>query len=184
MNELEFLRTQIRLERQHMVEVRKNLEVALARPVPQMQRDAIERFCTAAARYLVFIVKRFNAQDQIHCQQLRPNIAGGDHDNEDALAALECLLARSRVAIASLQAALPGPGAADAQTSGMALRHACAEYLQFYRDEMLQRNSTLTALFERHYGTTEWRSASLLDADAVLQERQLYAAVQAAAISA
>ena len=166
MNELEFIREQVRLERQHMAEVRQALESALA-------TDAtLTEFCQSAARYLVFVVQRFNAQDQIHCDQLGPRLDPNDAANSESLRSLAATLARSRAAIAELESAL----GADAVTT---LPRECRRYLQFYRTELSTRKNVLYPLLVLHYDIGDWRRASLVTADSILTERELYAAVQA-----
>ena len=203
MNETEFLREQVRTERRHMAEVRSALDSALTLqaaamqtgpapgPAPgtaavsvtgsaaaSMSHSNSAEFCGAAARYLVFIVQRFNAQDSIHCEQLRPRISAADHPARQALEDLTQTLQRSALAIATLQAALQASLAAPSGASDT-LRVACTRYLEFYRTELATRQNSLYPLLEQHYGAADWRRASLVDADSILEERALYAAVRA-----
>jgi hypothetical protein len=170
MNELEFIREQVRLERRHMAEVRQALETALlGRAVAD---PSLQIFCQAAARYLVFIVQRFNAQDQIHCDQLRSCLTAEDATSLQSLEQLHSTLAQSRPAVAQLSAALASPASMET------LLDACRRYLDFYRHELLARKNSLYPLFDQHYGMADWRRASLVDADSVLEERTLYATVK------
>lgn len=173
MNELQYIREQVRTERRHMAEVRLALTSALD---AGFVAPILLPFCAAGARYLVFIVKRFNAQDQLHCDQLQPHLAPEDVENRESLQQLTQTLARSREAIGKLDLALRSCATGTAEET---LRSACSSYLAFYRDELATRRNSLYPLLERHYGVAEWRRASLVDAESILEERALYGAVQA-----
>lgn len=175
MNELEFIRDQVRTERRHMAEVRSILQAALSStPASPVTARSIE----LAARYLVFSVRRFDAQDQMHCEQLAPRISAGDAVACGSLAALAQTLSLSRAAIEQLQCALTAAGAApDSET----LRIACEGYLDFYRRSLTTLRASLYPLLEQHYGVADWRRASLVDAESIISERELYDAVRAAA---
>jgi hypothetical protein len=166
MNEQEFIRQQVSTERAHMGATRAALGAALAANYPA---TVIEPFARAAARYLVFVVRRFNAQDLEHCAILRPLIPATDLADRTTLDDLAETLGLSGSAIDALAAALNAP-AAD-------LLAASGTYNQFYAEVLVRRRHAIYHLFERHYGIAEWRRASFVDADSILAERELYAAV-------
>lgn len=184
MDELSFIREQVRTERRHMAEVRSALEAALAHDAAQTAAaSSAHDFILATARYLVFAVQRFNAQDQKHCEQLRPRL--GDAAGAATSAATKALddltqtLARSRNTIAALQVAVTSAATADPQSSA-SLRSACASYLDFYKSELLTQTGSLSPLLEQHYSAADWRRASMVDAESILEERDLYDAVRSA----
>lgn len=166
MNELEFIRQQVSTERAHMGAARAAMAAALAADYPLA---VLEPFARAAARYLVFVVRRFNRQDLEHCAILQPLIPAGDTTDHKTLADLAETLWMSSRAIEELALALESPAAE--------LLSACGNYNQFYRDVLVGRRHAIYHLFERHYGVAEWRRASFVDADSVLEERELFGAV-------
>lgn len=168
MNELEFVRQQVSTERSHMGATRAALAAALAADYPQ---GTLTPFVNAAAVYLVFVVRRFNRQDLEHCSMLTPLVPASDAEDRAALVDLSETLRLSSGAVDKLAAALPGTPAE--------LLAACRDYNRFYTDVLVKRRHAIYHLFERHYGIENWRRASFVDADSILAERDLYAAVAA-----
>lgn len=166
MNELEFIRQQVSTERAHMGAARAAMAAALAADYPLA---VLEPFARAAARYLVFVVRRFNRQDLEHCAILQPLIPASDTTDHKTLADLAETLWMSSRAIEELAAALESPHAE--------LLAACRTYNQFYNDVLVRRRHAIYHLFEQHYGVAEWRRASFVDADSILEERELFDAV-------
>jgi hypothetical protein len=123
----------------------------------------------AAARYLVFVVRRFNAQDLEHFAILQPLIPATAQADRAALVDLTETLRLSGCAIDRLSAALDAP-LGDLLAAGRTFN-------QFYTDVLMRRRHSIYHLFEQHYGIAEWRRASLVDADSILEERALYEAV-------
>ncbi len=172
MNELEFIRNQVATERSHMAAVRGACAAALLQPAdPPPDLD----FLVACASYLVFSIGRFNAQDQAHCELLRPRLPATAADDQRTLADLEQTLAANRTAISQLATAL---AALQSGTGGEAgFSAALRAYLSFYANELASRRHALRHLFDAHYGVAEWRRASAVDADSILEERDRYAQV-------
>jgi len=166
-NELEFIRRQVSIERTHMAAVRSACAAALS--LPRAERPEVE-FLRACAEYLVFVVGRFNAQDQAHCDLLGPRLpTSATHD----LATLEDLgrtLEASRGAIAKLEIAVRAG-------SDEAFVAALRTYLAFYSNVLAGHRHALHHLFDAHYEVADWRAASAVDADAILEERERYARV-------
>ena len=173
MDELAFIREQVRTERRHMAEVRQALGTAID---ARINAESLDPFCAAAVQYLLFAVRRFNAQDQAHCDQLRPRLPVDDKSSQALLDALGSTLARSRVAIDELANSTVAP---PSNAQGSALVDAAQRYLAFYREALATQQGSLYPLFEKHYRQQDWRAASMVDADSVLEERRLYAAVRA-----
>jgi hypothetical protein len=175
-NELEFIRGQVATERSHMAAVRGACAAALGRP-PGDPPDI--EFLLACAEYLVFIVGRFNAQDQAHCNLLRPRLPADAARDRATLDDLGLTLGASREALAALAAALrirrdlQSATAADDAAFVAALRG----YLAFYSNVLASRRHALRHLFEAHYDVADWRAASAVDADAILEERTRFARV-------
>jgi len=171
-NELEFIRSQVSTERSHMAAVRSACAAALA--LAADPRPDID-FLAACAGYLIFSVGRFNAQDQAHCGLLRPRLPADAARDLATLDELEQTLGMSRKAIEPLATALGTleSGTGDAAEFTAALR----TYLSFYSGVLAPRRHALRHLFDAHYGIADWRAASAVDADSILEERERYARV-------
>lgn len=176
MNELEFLRSQVRLERTHMREVRASLRDALRRTLPPAQVDA---FAQAAAAYLVFALRRFVAQDRGHCVRLAervaaaPNVDAAERARIDAaLGELASALQETEAATTALSAALEGRRRQALDLP--AWLAACRRFDDFYEQHLVQRRHQLGAWLEHHYDIGDWRRTSLVDAESVFEERQLH----------
>ncbi len=174
MNELEFIRRQVSTERLHMAAVRGATAAALT--VPADERPGTD-FLLACARYLVFIVGRFNAQDQAHCDLLRARVPADAASDRAMLEDLDRTLAASRKALDSLASALREREAAGDTGDDAAFVAALRGYLSFYSNVLASRRHALQHLFEAHYTVAEWRAASSVDADSILEERQRYSRV-------
>jgi hypothetical protein len=173
-NELEFIRHQVSTERRHMAAVRSACSAALA--LPAAGRAGTD-FLLACASYLVFVVGRFNAQDQAHCDLLRPRLPADAARDRATLDDLDRTLADSRQALEALAATLRRREAAPDESEDAALVAGLRSYLSFYSNVLASRRHALQHLFDAHYSVAEWRAASAVDADSILEERQRYARV-------
>jgi hypothetical protein len=174
MNEIEALRAQVGLERRHMAAVRNALAAMLSADLD----DEAAEFCALCCDYLLFIVRRFNAQDQAHVDTLLPRIPQDAKADRDVLIDLDRALELSRAALEALAQARErlrsgGPPGA--------FYDACRRYVAFYDAELRTRKHGFYHLLDAHYGVADWRKASLISADSILQERRLFAAARAAA---
>jgi hypothetical protein len=173
-NELEFIRRQVSTERSHMAAVRSACAAALALPVDE--RPQVD-FLLACAAYLAFAVGRFNAQDQAHCDQLRLRLPADAAQDRAMLDDLDRTLAASRKALDALAAALRVREAAGDVGDDVAFVAALRGYLSFYSSVLAGRRHALQHLFEAYYTIADWRAASAVDADSILEERARYSRV-------
>lgn len=174
MNELAFIRAQVATERRHMAAIRSALTAALA-PIPDTTAASVrDSFFQVCADYLVYSVGRLNAQDQAHCDQLRPRVPRSDASAHGALEALQARLEQSRAAIGELSQALNARRSGSLDAAGLAA--AAERYVAFYQAVLAPQRHRLSHLLDAHYRIEDWRSASWVDADSVLEERSRYAA--------
>lgn len=179
MNEIEFIRKQMETERRHIEGVAAACAVAIeqsmrARP---LEKVALEDFCEACIDYLVHVMGRFRARDQVHYQLLYARLSPSSLEERTLLQHLEKSLNTGRTALAKLEHAL-----AERRRNRMTAKDlltVCQEYLGFLNDAFGVRRDRIQALFDKHYGVDEWRHASFIDADSILDERARYARVQA-----
>jgi hypothetical protein len=179
MNEIEFIRTQVATERKHVEAVSNACAAAVdamgrARPA---ERAALEEFCETCADYLVYVMARFRARDQVHYQLLYARLSPGNQEDRALLLHLEKTLAAGRTGLMKLESSL-----AERRKNRLTARDlatVCQEYIGHLQETMGMRRDRIQNLFDRYYGVEEWRHASLVDADSILDERARYAKVQA-----
>ncbi len=182
MNELEFLRSQVRLERVHMRDLRALFSAALQRAVPPALLDG---FSQAAGAYLVFALRRFVAQDRMHCERLAARVASASGVDATeraritaALRDLAATLAATDVATRQFAAALERRRAGSLDAPGWF--DTCRELDRFYESHLVQRRHQLGPWLESYYDILDWRRSSMVDAESVFEERRLHeAALQA-----
>jgi hypothetical protein len=186
MNELDYLRDQVSLERSHMRELRSSFARLL---VEGRDDEQLERQTVALATYLLFALRRLVLQDELHCRQLRERIAAaaegsaGEHAHIVAtIDDLERSLADARGALDRFEAA--HRELATAGRSGVAdWLDACRRFNTWYETQLGTRRHALGDWLDAYYTLADWRRASLVDAESVLEERRLYAAARAALAS-
>jgi len=157
MNEVQLIRAQLSLERQHATEV-----VRACADAP-----AVEAFRQASVEYLAWILSRFEERDQVFHDLLRKRLAAEDPDRRAAEAIL-ALPGSSREALAKLETALGSTSDSDWK-----------EFLRFFSDAWSVRRDEVARLFERQAKITDWRTVSGIDADSIVDERGRYARVKA-----
>lgn len=175
MNEIEFLHQQVSLERRHMSEVKNACEAAIE---AGFNEDTLNEFCGLCGEYLVFIVDRFNAQDGAHVQLLRPRLGPEEAMFLPVLDDLEAALAANRAAIEQLRVAIEARHSGHSSAADMIL--AVKNYIDFYNKTLRKQQPALGPLFARHYTLADWRAASIVTADSILEERSRYTAITAA----
>jgi hypothetical protein len=156
MNEVQLIRAQLSLERQHATEVVRSLA----------ELAAVEPFRQTAVEYLAWVLSRFEERDQVFHDLLRKRFPAEDPNRravENALA----LSGSSRDALAKLETALKSDT-------------AWTDFLHFFSSAWSARRDEIDRLFERQAKVTDWRVVSDIDADSIVDERNRYARVQAA----
>jgi hypothetical protein len=156
MNEIEFLRAQVARERERLL---GGLESARSQ---------------AAAAYLSFAMQRALARDRAHAARLETRLLPGDAAAIEAIAALRASFddrdrARHGLEEAATRVARGDTDGAEAlarSVDAAALAHA----------GVALRWQALDPVLLRHYLIEDWRATTLIDADAILEERALHAA--------
>ena len=161
MNEVQLIRAQLSLERQHAAEVVRLLADGSKRLA------TVEAFQQAAVDYLAWILSRFEERDQVFHDLLRKRFATEDPDRRGVEAAL-ALPGSSREALTKLETALGG-----------ANDTAWTDFLRFFSSAWSARRDEIDRLFERQAKVTDWRTVSDIDADSIVDERARYARVKA-----
>ena len=157
MNEVQLIRAQLSLERQHAAEVVRACADALAGGTGRL----------AGVEYLAWILSRFEERDQVFHDLLRKRFIAED-PNRRAVEAVLALPGSSRDALAKLETAL-----------GSANDSAWKDFLHFFSDAWSTRRDDIDRLFERQAKVTDWRTVSGIDADSIVDERARYARVKA-----
>lgn len=173
MNEVEFLRNQLALEERHLEEVRGACEAAIAAAIQQTRLDEL---CRAGARFLCVVGERSTLRDGAHCELLRARLAPEDEANRGIVAELEATVGSRRAAFVALGAALE-QRRADALPAAEFVA-ACREQLAALDAPRAKRPHMIAHLLDRHYGVADWRRASFVDADSILDERERYERVR------
>ena len=158
MNEVQLIRAQLTLERQHAAEVVRSLAELVA----------VESFRQIAVDYLAWVLSRFEERDQVFHDLLRNRYPAEDPNRSAAEKAL-ALPGSSRDALTKLETALRGTDA-----------DKWHEFLHFFTGAWSARRDEIDRLFERQAKVTDWRTVSDIDADSIVDERGRYARVNAA----
>ncbi len=156
MNELDFLRTQVAREHERLLEA-----LGSARS-------------SAAAAYLRFSIRRALARDRAHAARLEARVLPGDATAMQAIAALRAGFEERERALASLQDA--PVHLVDGDSGGAARLAAAIDAAAQAHHDLSRRWQELESTLLRHYVIEDWRATMLVDADAILEERQLHAA--------
>lgn len=174
MNEIELIRRQLAVERQHATDVARACASALAgadtaenSTLTSDRGASIAAFRAASVEYLAWILSRFEEREQVFHDLLRKRFAADD-PNRRAVEAALALPGSSREALARLEGALSA-GNAD----------RWSEFLQFFTGAWSTRRDEIDRLFERHAKVPDWRTVSTIDADSIVDERNRYARVAA-----
>jgi hypothetical protein len=184
MNEVELIRAQLTVERQHAADVSKACARAIAgggSPDPGAQDAAtlaaLVTFRQAGVDYLVSVLTRFEVREQALRELLRNRDAGRRFAAEDAdQRAMEAALAlpgSCRDALKNLAFALGTSVESDSAASRW------MDFHRFFTGAWSARRDEIDRLFERHAKITEWRVVSDIDADSIVDERTRYARVKA-----
>jgi hypothetical protein len=205
MNEVELIRGQLTLERQHAAEVAKACASALAGAVPHgtERLASLEAFRQAGVEYLVWMLTRFEEREQVFHDLLRSRFPAEDPHRRAVETAL-ALPGASREALAKLETALgsnvdsvgsavpagdflapaggsfaPAGGSfADRSVAGRSVAR-WTDFLRFFSGAWSARRDEIDRLFERQAKVADWRMVSAIDADSIVDERSRYARVKA-----
>jgi hypothetical protein len=167
MNEVELIRAQLSLERQHASDVSRALSSAGS---SSGGLDSLQAFRQASVDYLAWILSRFEEREQTFHDLLRGHLGADDAEKravENALA----LPGTSREALTRLESAL----AAGAERAGR-----WTDFQQFFAGPWSTRRDALDKLFAQQAKVPDWRAVSGIDADSIFDERSRYARVRAA----
>ena len=173
MNEVELIRRQLAVERQHAAAVSQACASALAAAASQGpdRLAPLEAFRQASVEYLVWILSRFEEREQVF-QDLVRNRLAADDPNRRAVETAFALPGTSREALARLETALGATGGNDTATRW-------TDFLRFFSSAWSTRRDEIDRLFERQAKITDWRTVSDIDADSIVDERSRYARVKA-----
>ena len=174
MNEVELIRRQLGVERQHAADVSRACANGLAAAGSQGpdRLASLEAFRQASVEYLVWILSRFEEREQVFHDLLRSRLPADDLDRRAVESAL-ALEGTSREALAKLETALSSAGASDSTATGW------TGFLRFFSGAWSARRDEIDRLFERQAKITDWRTVSDIDADSIVDERNRYARVKA-----
>ena len=174
MNEVELIRGQLILERQHAAEVAKDCASALAAAGSQgTERVAsLEAFRQAGVEYLAWMLARFEEREQVFHDLLRSRFPTDD-PNRRAVEAALALPGTSREALAKLETAL------RSSVDSGSTADRWTDFLRFFSGAWSARRDEIDRLFERQAKVTDWRTVSDIDADSIVEERSRYASVKA-----
>ena len=167
MNEIELIRAQLATERSHAAQVANACLAACgsagAAP-PQAFRDA-------CVDYLVWVLSRFEQRDQLLAERLNRGLANAAGTLEDTLpgelAELAARTGSSREALSRLEAALDAPRTREAHAAW----HA---FGQFFNAVWNARRIAIERQLAHLPRAAHWRALSVVDADAILEERARY----------
>lgn len=155
MNELEFLRSQLRLEQSHLDNSRDLLSRALRQASAEGPLVAARQ---AALAYLEFALQRATERSRVHSQLLAERVAHSAFSTTERAAVLE--------AVAALQSALAPAASSPGEPS--------AGHAQQLAERISKATAALDPWCTRLYDLSDWRRAARIDAEAVFEERRLY----------
>jgi hypothetical protein len=175
MNEVELIRSQLAVERQHAADVARACASALATGDSQAggRPTSAEPFRQAAVEFLVWILTRFEEREQVFHDLLRNRFAA-DHPQRRSVEAALTLTGTSREALAKLETALGSSSIQESESTAQ-----WAHFLRFFSGAWSARRDELDRFFEQQAKVADWRAVSGIDADSIFDERSRYARVRA-----
>ena len=176
MNEVQLIRQQLALERQHVGAVANACAALAGGAASGAASEGLGQFQRACVDYLACVLAWFEERDQRLAELLAARSPGA----EPARRALEEALARggrSRETLARLEAAC----AASAASSSPARQRAWREFAEYFNGAWSARREAIDALLATNSRVSDWRAIGGIDADSILEERRRYALVQAQA---
>jgi hypothetical protein len=170
MNEVELIRAQLSLERQHAFEVARALSAAGSRN--GASPDSWQSFRQVSVDYLVWILSRFEEREQTFHDLFRSRAVDDGSERHAVERALR-LPGTSREALTKLEAALGSTSSTEAERVGR-----WTDFEQFFAHAWSARRDALDELFAQHAKVTDWRAVSGIDADSIFDERSRYSKVR------
>jgi len=169
MNEIELIRAQLSLERQHAADVSRACASAFAAANSHTgdRLASLEAFRHAGVDYLIYILTRFEEREQVLRELFHSRFAEGL--NRQAADSALALTGSSREALAKLEIAVRSDADSVAHWTG---------FLHFFTDVWSPRRDELDKLFEPWAKVADWRAVSGIDADSIFNERRRYAQVR------
>jgi hypothetical protein len=172
MNEVQLIRQQLDVEREHAGRVARACAAVLGRAgaQPPASGSPLEAFRQACVDYLVCVLAWFEERDRR--LGALTHAYGPEHPTRDALDEALARRGRSRDALEKLEAAFAqGPDTA-------APKNLWAEFAHFLDGPWSSRRDALDALLAASPRSAEWRQVSGIDADGILEERARYARIE------
>lgn len=167
MNEVELLRAALAAERQHLGEV-----AALCRATPEPPESNLINnieLLNSCAIYLLSIIKKERMRASAHLECFGEPRAGERETHERWMKSL----ASAESAAASLAALLQAGDLETDRREAAARLAECAGRLV----DLVASRTALEVLATPRYEVAHWRRTARVDADAILEERRLYAEV-------
>jgi hypothetical protein len=185
MNELEFLRSQLRLERTHYEQQR----ALLGRSLRTMGAgESVNAVTVAAADYLVFALRRAARRDRQHADQVEARLAKATALEADQRSLILAAVARCRTDANEAQAAVEDLATAlqagNSAGLGKAVLGACHTFDGWATQFKPTGREALEPWFDRFYDVVDWRRIALTDAESVFEERRLHEAATSVARAA
>jgi hypothetical protein len=179
MNEVELIRAQLSVERQHAAEVSQACVSALwaAGSARGESLAELQPFRQASVEYFVWVLARFEERDQVF-RDLVHSRFGADDPTRRAVDDTLALAGSSRDVLAKFEAALASTAGSLAASSAGTDPH-WDEFLQFFSGAWSARRDQLDSLLERQASVADWRTVAAIDADSIFEERSRYARVRA-----
>jgi hypothetical protein len=172
-NEIQLIRAQLDVEREHALAIADACAAALERADAAALTSAspLEQFRQACVDYLVCVLAWFEERDRRLASLV--NQYGPQHPTRDALDEALARRGRSREALEKLEVAFaPAPDGSG--------KRPWQQFALFLRGPWCERRDALDALLASNSRPTEWRTFSGIDADGILEERTRLARVRAA----
>ena len=172
MNEIQLIRQQLALERQHVGAVANACATLAGSAASGASIEGLGQFSRACVDYLACVLAWFEERDQRLAELLSARSPAAEPPRqvvEEALARG----GRSRETLAKLEAACAA--------SGSARQKAWREFGEYFNSTWSARRDALDALLATNSRVSDWRTLGGIDADSILEERRRYALVQAQA---
>jgi hypothetical protein len=177
-NEVELIRAQLATERRHAALVASAFVRALEEEESGAVLESLElsAFCQTCVEYLSWVLTRFDARERSLVDLGHARVGGAERRE------LQEIIGRpgkSREALERLEAALEN--ADDEQGVMVSPQGSWRDFARFVGSDWSARREALDEVFARTATAAEWRSMASIDAGSILDERNRFARVQAAA---